>query len=138
MRYLIDSNILVFSASDRDLLIKKVKDILADYSNRVYISSRCIEELICLQQSGKINIKRWKTAKDIIDFIINEANIEVKTIGVEHLKVLADLPQLHGHKDPTDGMIIAQAIAENITMISSDTEFPRYVKYGLNLVYNPK
>ncbi|MDR2578155.1 MAG: PIN domain-containing protein [Chitinispirillales bacterium] len=62
----------------------------------------------------------------------------MKTVGEEHLRTLADLPQLSSHKDPTDRMIIAQAITEKITMVSSDTEFPRYVKHGLKLVSNFK
>jgi PIN domain nuclease of toxin-antitoxin system len=138
MRYLIDSNILVLSVYDRGQLTKKVKSILADHSNRIYISSRCVEELISLQQSSKINIKQWKTAVDIIGFIIDELNFEIKYIAKEHLQTHARLPLLYGHKDPTDRMIIAQAITEDITMISSDTEFPRYVKHGLSLIYNPK
>ncbi|MDR3012985.1 MAG: type II toxin-antitoxin system VapC family toxin [Chitinispirillales bacterium] len=138
MRYLIDSNILIFCASDKGRLSKKVKAVIYDCENRIYISSRCVEELIALQQSNKIEVKQWKSAEDIIGYITNELGFEIKYIAKEHLQTLACLPLLYGHKDPTDRMIIAQAITENITMISSDTEFPRYVKYGLDLVYNPK
>ena len=138
MRYLIDSNILIFCASDRDQLSKKVRGIIYDYENRIYISSRCVEELIALQQSDKIEVKHWKSAQDIIAYITNELNFEIKYIAEEHLHTLANLPLLPGHKDPTDRMIIAQAITEKITMISSDTQFPKYVKHGLDLVYNPK
>jgi PIN domain nuclease of toxin-antitoxin system len=35
-------------------------------------------------------------------------------------------------------LIIAHAITERFTLISSDTQFPRYKKYGLDLIYNEK
>ena len=138
MRYLIDSNIIIMYISDPGLLSKRVKSIIGDYNNQIYISSRCVEELIALQQSEKINIKPWKSADDIINFILEELQYDIKYVGKEHLKTLARMPLLYGHKDPVDRMIIAQAMTEGIPLVSSDTEFPRYVKHGLHLVYNSK
>jgi PIN domain nuclease of toxin-antitoxin system len=50
--------------------------------------------------------------------------IEVLEIRPEHLDVLAKMP-FH-HKDPFDRLIIAQSIAESITVISKDSEFRKY------------
>jgi PIN domain nuclease of toxin-antitoxin system len=138
MRYLIDSNILIFYASDPDQLSKRIMSILEDYGNRIYISSRCIEELIALQQSDKIEIPQWRSAEDIIGYIANELSFGIKYIAKEHLDALARLPLLYGHKDPVDRMIIAQAITEGIPLVSCDTQFPKYVKHGLSLIFNPK
>ena len=43
-----------------------------------------------------------------------------------------------GHKDPSDHIIIAQAITEHLPLISSDTRFPFYRKQGLDLIVNEK
>ena len=40
------------------------------------------------------------------------------------------------HTDPFDRMIIAQAIAEKIPLISSDQKFSKYKKIGLDLIKN--
>jgi PIN domain nuclease of toxin-antitoxin system len=135
MRYLIDSNILFFFVSDRDELTREVNDILQDYGNRIYIPSKCVEELIYLQQSRKIKAKRWKTAEDII-LTIDELGFDIKYVAKEHLLTLAHLPLLPDHKDSTDRVAIAQAITEKMPIISSDREFPRYRRYGLELVFN--
>ncbi len=45
-------------------------------------------------------------------------------IGSEHLKLLRLLPYHHG--DPFDRLIIAQALHENLTVISSDGQFDNY------------
>ncbi|MDR1779439.1 MAG: hypothetical protein LBR50_01745 [Tannerella sp.] len=38
--------------------------------------------------------------------------------------------------DPSDRLIIAQAITEKIPLISSDKQFPKYRKYGLAFILN--
>ena len=43
-----------------------------------------------------------------------------------------------GHNDPSDHIIIAQAITRNLPLISSDTRFPYYRPQGLDLIYNTK
>jgi PIN domain nuclease of toxin-antitoxin system len=45
-------------------------------------------------------------------------------IALHHALAAAALPQ--HHRDPFDRMIIAQAIIEDITIISSDSTFSRY------------
>jgi len=137
MRYLIDSNILYFVVSDKDELTSEVKDILDDYGNRIYIPSKCVEELMYLQQSGKINVKQWKSAKDIVSYI-KEFNIGIKYVAEEHLLTLADLPLFPDHKDQTDRIAIAQAITEKTPLISSDRKFHDYKRYGLNFVFNKR
>ena len=41
-----------------------------------------------------------------------------------------------GHNDPSDRLIIAQAIIEKIPIISSDKKFPEYRKQGLEFIPN--
>jgi len=43
---------------------------------------------------------------------------------------------MEGHNDPSDRLIIAQALTEKIPVISSDAKFPKYRKMGLDLVVN--
>jgi len=137
MRYLIDSNIVFFSASDPEELTAEVKDILDDPSNHIYIPAKCVEELIYLVQAKKITARQWKSANDIIDYI-KKLDFAIKYAAEEHLRTLARLPLFPDHKDPTDRIIVAQAITEKIALISSDRKFPLYVRYGLKFVFNKR
>jgi len=137
MRYLIDTNIVVFTVTDLEQITREVGDIINDYNNQLYVSSETVKELINLYQGGRIEVKRWETAKDIVDFI-KDANFGIKSPKEEHLRTLADLPVLPEHKDPTDRIIIAQAITEKIPIISSDRKFHDYKRYGLNFVFNKR
>jgi len=135
-RYLIDTNILIFYANDQTLLTKEAADIIDDYNNRIYVPSKCVEELIYLQQAEKNIIKRCKSADDTVDFITDELNFGIKYIAEEHLRTLARLPLFPDHKDPTDRIIIAQAITEKTPIISSDRKFNDYKRLGLKFVFN--
>jgi len=138
MRYLIDTNILYFHMTDIDQLTAEVKDILYDCGNRIYVPLKCVEELVYLLQSGKIRLKQCKSAEDIIDFIDEELDFEIKYPGKEHLRTLARLPLFPDHKDPADRVIIAQAITEKVPLVSSDRKFHNYKKYGLDFVFNKR
>jgi len=137
MRYLIDTNVLI-NIIEYDYISHDVRSILTDYDNQIYISSESIREFINLVQSGKIKPPkdRVQITVNLFDFIENELNIAVKYIAKEHLHTLTSLPLIDEHRDPSDRLIIAQAITEKIPLISSDKQFPKYRKYGLAFILN--
>jgi PIN domain nuclease of toxin-antitoxin system len=89
-----------------------------------------------LRQNGKIKNPLWKVPQDIFASIA-EAGITVKYIQREHLLTFGSLALIKGHCDPSDRLIIAQAITEKMPLISSDGKFHLYRQYGLHLIYNP-
>ena len=129
MRYYIDTNTLVFYihvALDNNAL-----QIIDDYYNKIYISSIAVAEFIHLIQCNRIKVQI--KASDAIDFIQNELGFEIKPTTTSHLNTFANLPTVAEHNDPNDRLIIAQAITERIPILSTDTKFPLYQKYGLQL-----
>ncbi len=58
-------------------------------------------------------------------------NINILEILPNHLINIVDLPFYH--KDPFDRLIISQSIIENLSIISSDTNFKFY---DINLIWN--
>jgi PIN domain nuclease of toxin-antitoxin system len=62
MRYLLDTNIFIYAAIDRDSLSRDVKAILDDYDNTFYMSSESVKELIVGFNSGKLVSRFWDTA----------------------------------------------------------------------------
>ncbi|HBL34418.1 MAG TPA: toxin PIN [Porphyromonadaceae bacterium] len=139
MRYLIDTNILLFYASDDfDSLTSDVLQILDDYENRIYVSSESVKEAIHLFQNNRIKTKKWKSARDIFSFIENDWGITIDYIQKEHLYTFAGLETVFGHNDPADRLIIAQAITEKMPLISSDHKFELYREYHLDFIYNKR
>ena len=133
-RFLIDTNVLI------SLLFKTVDKntdaLIGDYSNQVYISSVAVMEFINLLQFERIALSKKKhfDVRNVFDFVENTLGIAIKYIDKGHLRTLTQLPTFPTHKDPNDRLMIAQAIAEGLTMISSDTKFHYYVDFGLDFI----
>jgi len=138
MRYLIDTNIFIKFIIDKYDISDNIQKILSDYENIIYVSSESIKEFIHLVQNEKIVPKKDIRSLDVFDFIENHLGFIVKYIAKEHLQTLAKLENVENHNDPSDRLIIAQAITEKIPLISSDSKFPKYRKQGLDFIPNRK
>jgi PIN domain nuclease of toxin-antitoxin system len=136
-RYLLDTQIVVFFFSTPKELTQNVRDMLKDYNNLLYVSTTSIKEIIHLYNSGRIRIGTWKTAADILP-AIKEACFELLPVKEVHLATYATLAPCRGHKDPNDHIIISQAIAERITLISSDLQFEHYTAQKLHFIFNDR
>jgi PIN domain nuclease of toxin-antitoxin system len=136
MRYLIDTNIFITFVNERYLLSKDVRYILGDYENIIYVSSESIKEFVHLVQNNKFDLRKEFRSLDVFDLIESALGFNVKYVAKEHLQMLAKLDLVEGHNDPSDRLIISQALAERMTLISGDTKFPKYRKQGLQLITN--
>jgi PIN domain nuclease of toxin-antitoxin system len=134
MRYFVDTNVFIYSLIAKYRLKKNVLYLLEDYENQIYVSSESIKEFIHLVQQNRIKLD-IKKIDDIFEYI-DSLGYTIKYIKKEHLKTLFNLPLEKTHNDPSDRLIISQAITEKIALISSDTEFPLYRKYELDLIEN--
>lgn len=137
MRYLIDTNVFVYMMGDKDSLSADVKCILGDYDNTLYISVESLKELIVAYRTKHLLTKVWKTEEAMVREII-KGDICVLPMKPEHIVTYSKMQINEGqnHKDPSDHVIIAQAITEHIPLISSDSRFPFYRTQGLDLVEN--
>ena len=136
MRYLIDTNIFLYLyRHEIDELDRDVMTILDDYENSIIISSESIREIGLLLKGGRIDNKEWNSYDDVKSSL-DEHGIEIRHVNESHLKTFYKLRPAPSHTDPADLMIISQAIAENIPLISSDTKFPLYIPQGLKFIQN--
>jgi PIN domain nuclease of toxin-antitoxin system len=120
---------------DYDNISHDVEHILRDYSNRFYVSSVAVQELIHVHKTNGIKDIGIKSVKVLFETMEN-LGIEIVPMNRYHLLQYATLETVAGHKDPNDHIIIAQAISDKIPIISSDRKFKEYVGQGLEFVYN--
>lgn len=140
MRYLLDTNIFIYLSTDPDLVNVDVYDALNEPDALLYVSAETVRELIVGYYNNSFDTRRWKTAEDMVRSIEDEFFIQVLPVKKEHMLTYSRLrPYIqHGHKDPSDHIIISHAITERLILVSSDTRFPFYRKQGLQLLYNEK
>jgi PIN domain nuclease of toxin-antitoxin system len=136
MRYYLDTNVLIFVLTQNyDNISRDVEYLLDDHSNRFYVSSVAVRELIHAYKTRDIEDKNLKTVKVIFETMEN-SGIEIVAMNRFHLLKYAELEAVAGHNDPNDHIIISQAISDKIPIIPSDRKFKEYIEQGLSFVYN--
>ena len=136
MRYYIDTNVLVhILMREDDSICREVRHLFKEYSNRFYVSSIAVKELIHAYKTGGIRDTYNKSVRDLFD-AMDDSGIEIVPMNKHHLQQYAALEIVAGHKDPNDHIIIAQAISDKIPIISSDRMFREYTRQGLDFVNN--
>ena len=123
--------------SDRTKLSPMVRDIVDDYSNLLYTSAVCIVELLQLYRIRKIRPK-YKTAEALLHALFDEYYIEILPFGEKQIKALTELYVAPGHNDPFDHAVISHAIADRLTLVSSDRKFDQYRSQKLSFVFNER
>ena len=78
MRYLIDTNIIVYIISDPDSLDNNVKAIIADPDNILYTSAESAKELVIAYRNKGLLTKRWKNVEDMLHSIEDEYCIYIR------------------------------------------------------------
>lgn len=118
MRFLVDAHALLWALGEPSALSPAARDAIADPSNLIVVSTASLWECAI-----KASIGRLELPEDFYDSV-PEAGYEVMPIRISHLNVYRTLP-MH-HRDPFDRMLVAQARAEAMTLISRDPEIAKY------------
>lgn len=133
---MLDTCIVFEMLLDFDKIDKSVLALLEDKSCTLYASFETLKELVVLFNNKKIRSKEWKSAEDVIKAVKYDLDINILPLR-EDVAVTYSRLQLNesmNHHDPSDHIIISQAITEHLPLISSDLKFPFYREQGLELI----
>lgn len=122
MRLLIDTHALLWWLTDDPALTVSARKHLARAGNTVFVSSASAWEI-----ATKFRIGKLPDAGDLLaDFAgyMARERFEGLPISTDHAVRAGLLPG--PHKDPFDRMLIAQAQAEDLPILSNDAAFDTY------------
>jgi len=122
MQALLDTHALLWWLSDDPQLTRPARKIIADTNNLLLVSAASAWEI-----ATKVRLGKLPTAADLADDFAGHPERE----GFQMLSISWDHAIRAGllagpHKDPFDRMLIAQAQAENIPILSNDSQFDTY------------
>lgn len=115
MKYLLDTHILLWLQSEPEKIHPKIQTLLRENSTIVFYSMVNLWEI-----AVKNNLKRQNFNVDI-DLLVSacEQNDFIRLdLQLAHVKQYQELPLIH--RDPFDRILIAQAISENLCLITDD------------------
>lgn len=127
MKYLIDTQILIWFQTNDIQLKPQIKEILDNQNNQILVSDVSLYEISIKKVINKLP-DLPATIEDII-FVINDDGFEFLPINHKHILSYNLLPLNNEHRDPFDRLIISTAISGNLPVISSDQKFKLYKNF---------
>ena len=122
MRVLLDTHALLWAAFRKDLLSPRARKLIQSSTNEILVSAASAWEIATKYRLGKL-----PHAQVLVeDFIVKvtSAGYVLLSISTEHALRAGRLPA--DHKDPFDRMLAAQAIDEDLPLISNDQQLDAF------------
>jgi PIN domain nuclease of toxin-antitoxin system len=117
VRLLLDTNALLWWLADAGLAVQ-AREAIADPANLVVVSGVSAWEISIKKALGKL------AAPDDLEHQVQVGGFTSLPITIAHGVAAGQLDR--HHDDPFDRMLIAQAIAEGLTIVTRDKRFGEY------------
>ena len=122
MKVLLDTCAFLWLVTDDPKLSPLAKDIFLDSANELLLSAVTGFEITIKYSLGKLHLT--EAPKEFISNRIQANALTELPIALKHTYALQNLP-LH-HKDPFDRLLVAQALVNQIPLLSPDEQLSAY------------
>ena len=119
MRLLLDTHTLIWWLAGDEKLSLRARDAIADEANTVAVSAASAMEVATKHRIGKLPDAAL-LAQDF-EAIVADQGFSELSISVRHARLAGEMGI--AHKDPFDRLLIAQALAEDMVLVSNETRF---------------
>lgn len=132
MRVLIDTHYVLWAAFNSKRMETWARKLMADLDNEILVSAASVYEI-----SLKVRLGKLPDAVDFeSDLIANiESSLGYTLLPLEPESMMRAARFDHPHADPFDRMIAAQAIQNNLPLLSTD---PKLDAFGVRRLKKPK
>jgi PIN domain nuclease of toxin-antitoxin system len=118
VRLLLDTHVAIWFFEAPALVADEARQAIEDSGNRTYLSAASVWESAVKQSLGRISLP------EALDVGAVRAGFEELPVTWAHGRAAATLPAMHG--DPFDRMLVAQAIAEDLVLVTRDRLIAQY------------
>jgi len=122
MRLLLDTHSFLWFIGGNTSLSPTARTLIEDVDNQPLLSMASLWEMAIKLSIGKLSLGR--PFETLIPEQMRLNGVELLQIEMAHVVVVARLP-FH-HRDPFDRLLIAQAMVEQIPIVSGDPTFDLY------------
>jgi PIN domain nuclease of toxin-antitoxin system len=122
MRLLLDTHSFLWFISGNPQISSSARMLIEDVSNQPFLSVASLWEMAIKMSLGKLSL--GQPFETLIPQQLSLNGIALLGITISHTAVVARLP-FH-HRDPFDRLLVAQALTEQMSIVSGDTAFDAY------------
>jgi PIN domain nuclease of toxin-antitoxin system len=130
--YLLDTHTFLWAAFSPENLSPAASKEIRLAENQIYLSTISLWEISLKYALGKMSLENCQP--DDMPDIATQMHIQLIQPTDKETASFYRLPRT-AHKDPFERMIIWQAIQQQIALISKDTHFAGYEKFGLSVLW---
>jgi PIN domain nuclease of toxin-antitoxin system len=122
LRLLLDTHAFLWWLGGDAALSVRAREAIADIANDIFVSAASGWEIATKHRIGKLP----GVAVIVVDLdgAISDQGFHGLPISVRHGQIAGALPG--AHRDPFDRMLIAQAMQENLALVSDEQIFDRF------------
>ena len=121
MKLLLDTHILLWWLRDNPKLGSRTRAVISAPEAKLMVSVASLWELSIKARYGKI-----VEFDSMLHDEVQNQGIHVLGVDKYHLSALEKLPKIAKHSDPFDHLILAQAMAEDAVLVTSDRWMRHY------------
>jgi len=121
MKFLLDTHLLLWAAGQPARLPAGARVVLSDARNQLMFSPASLWEIAIKRGLGREDFQ--VDPRVLRRGLVDNDYAELAITG-EHAVAVDGLPQIH--KDPFDRLLVAQAMVEGITLLTTDVLVARY------------
>ncbi|HEY6250918.1 MAG TPA: type II toxin-antitoxin system VapC family toxin [Candidatus Angelobacter sp.] len=122
MRYLLDTNVFLWSIGPLRKLNQRAQDLLSQARGEFYLSAASAWEITIKSATGKLKLP--EPPERLVPNSVKVLGLRPLPITQLHALAVGSLP-LH-HQDPFDRILIAQARSEDMVVMTTDHLFSKY------------
>jgi PIN domain nuclease of toxin-antitoxin system len=117
VRVLVDTNALIWFLVDDQELSAAARDAIRT-SDEVFVSAVSLWEIAIKSARGRLDVP------DDLEARLSALGFLELPVAWRHARISGQLEPHHG--DPFDRMLVAQALVDDLTVVTRDREIPRY------------
>lgn len=121
MKLLLDTHVLLWAAGEPARLTTSARRLLNNADNELLFSAASLWEIAIKRTLGRDDLR--VDPRLLRRGLLDNGYVELP-ITSEHAVGVDVLPPLH--RDPFDRLLVAQALAEGVTLVTSDAQVARY------------
>lgn len=122
MKLLLDTHVALWSFAEPERLSARAREAIANRDNLVFLSAASTWEIAIKYAQGTLQLP--SAPENLLPVQVARAGLSFLPIDLEHTLAAAQLPP--HHRDPFDRMLIAQALVENLMLMTVDPKMAMY------------
>jgi PIN domain nuclease of toxin-antitoxin system len=122
VRLLLDTHVAIWATNTPERIPDQIYKLIEDGENEVSVSAVAVWEIAIKHSLGRADAPPLSGYQAIGEF--ESAGFSLLNVAPAHAAFVERLPLLHG--DPFDRLMLAQAIMENMQLVTYDGHLSRY------------